>query len=132
MNAHSSPVEPERTPVKLVALLWRKEGMSEDEFRDHWLNHHAPLIRDTPNLSRHILRYEQHLRHDPGPGGGTRGCDGVTIQWFSAIDEFWGFCSEPEYLELIAPDERAFLSHTEVQWVIVEEPIVVIGERAGA
>jgi hypothetical protein len=61
----------------------------------------------------------------------VRGCDGVTIQWFASIEEFWGFCSEPEYLELIAPDERAFLSHTEVQWVIVEDPIVVIGE-AGA
>ena len=119
-----------QTPVKLVAMLWRQPDMTFDQFVDHWLNHHGPLIRDTPSLARHILRYEQHVRHDEGPGSGVRGCDGVTIQWFAKIEDFWAFCSEPEYAELIAPDEARFLSIKDIQWVMVDNPVVVIGDNA--
>ena len=48
--------------VKLVAFLKRREGMTRDEFYEHWEGTHGPLIRSTPELARHIVRYEQHRR----------------------------------------------------------------------
>ncbi|UDY37825.1 EthD domain-containing protein [Dermatobacter hominis] len=117
--------------VKMFALLRRREGMSTEEFRAHWRDVHGPLIRDTPELARHIVRYEQHPRHRPDALSGTAGVDGVAVQWFRSIDDFLAFISEPGYQELIAPDERRFLDTDSIEFLITEEPNVVIAGPEG-
>ena len=88
--------------VKLIALLRRRPGLGPEEFRAHWRDVHGPLIASTPELARHIVRYEQHPRHRPDALSGTDGVDGVAVQWFDSIDDFVAFISEPAYQELIA------------------------------
>ena len=66
------------------------------------------------------------MRHVPDAISGTDGVDGVAVQWFRSIDDFVGFISEPAYAELIAPDEQRFLDMSRVEYVITEEPTVVI------
>jgi len=112
--------------VKLFAVLRRREGMSPEEFVDHWRNRHGPLIAGEPTLARHIVRYEQHVRHRPDVLCGTEGVDGVAVQWFGSLDDFVAFLSEPAYADLIAPDESRFLDMSRVEYVITEEPHVVI------
>lgn len=112
--------------VKLFALLRRRSGMAVGEFRDHWRDVHGPLIRDTPELARHVARYEQHVRHRDDAISGNEGLDGVAVQWFDSIDDFVAFISEPAYAELIAPDERRFLDIDAVEFIVTEEPHVVI------
>ncbi len=112
--------------VKLFALLRRREGMSTEEFVEHWRDRHGPLIAGEPSLARHILRYEQHPRHRPDALSGTEGVDGVAVQWFTSIDDFVGFMSEPAYAQLIAPDEQRFLDMDRVEFIVTEEPNVVI------
>lgn len=117
---------PGGTMVKLFALLRRNPAMSFEEFVAHWRDVHGPLIASEPTLARHIVRYEQHPRHRPDPLSGTDGVDGVAVQWFESIDDFAGFIGEPAYAELIAPDERRFLDVERIEFVITEEPTVVI------
>ena len=112
--------------VKLVCFLKRKEGLSLDEFYEHWFGHHAPLIRSTPELARHVLRYEQHKRVTEPAWCGTEGYDGITVQWFESVDEFVAFTAEPKYAELIEPDEKAFLDRDAFVWMITEEPVVAM------
>ena len=112
--------------VKLFAVLRRNPAMSVDEFVTHWREVHGPLIASEPTLARHIVRYEQHVRHHPGQLSGSDGVDGVAVQWFHSIDDFTGFISEPKYAELIAPDERRFLDVDRLEFVITEEPTVII------
>lgn len=112
--------------VKLFAMLRRRSGMTSEEFVEHWRDHHGPLIAGEPTLARHIVRYEQHVRHRPDALSGTDGVDGVAVQWFRSIDDFVGFISEPAYAELIAPDEQRFLDMSLVEYVITDEPTVVI------
>lgn len=112
--------------VKLFAVLRRRPGMSVEEFVTHWRDRHGPLIADEPSLARHIVRYEQHVRHRPEPLSGTEDVDGVAVQWFTSMDAFVAFMSEPAYSELIAPDERRFLDLERLEFVITEEPTVVI------
>lgn len=118
--------------VKLFALIRRHPGMGVGEFREHWRDVHGPLIRDTPELARHIVRYEQHPRHRDDAMSGTDGIDGVAVQWFADMDEFVAFVSEPAYSDLIAPDERRFIDVDSIEFVITDEPDVVIGGDDGA
>jgi hypothetical protein len=112
--------------VKLVAFLKRKEGMTRDEFYDHWENRHAPLIAGTPELARHIVRYEQHRRTTTADWMGTDDYDGITIQWMRGPDAFEAFIAEPTYAELIAPDEQRFLDTDALVWMVTDEPRIAI------
>jgi hypothetical protein len=112
--------------VKLVAFLKRKDGMTRDEFYDHWEKRHAPLIAGTPELARHIVRYEQHRRTAAADWMGTDDYDGITIQWMSGPDAFEAFIAEPKYAELIAPDEQRFLDTDALVWMVTEAPRVAI------
>ena len=118
--------------VQLFAFLTRRSGTTHEEFLDHWLNRHGPLIASTPELARHIRRYEQHPRAEAGPLSGTEDCDGVTVQHFDKMDDMWAFTAEPAYAELVAPDEAALLDLKRLVWVITGEPTVVIDDRAPA
>lgn len=110
--------------VRLTALLHRNPALSHAEFLAHWHQVHGPLIRDTPELARHIIRYEQHpATEDRGAGSGY---DGVAIQWLESIDSLFAFVSEPAYAEKLAPDERYLLDMARVQVSFTEGPRVVI------
>lgn len=117
--------------VKLFAVLRRRPDLSVEEFRTHWRDHHGPLIAGIPELARHLVRYEQHVRHRPGALSGTEDVDGVAEQWFRSIDDFVAFISEPAYAEHVAPDERRFLDVGRIEFVICEEPHVVIDGPTG-
>lgn len=112
--------------VKLVAFLKRKPGMTPEQFYDHWENHHGPLIANTPELARHIVRYEQHRRTAHAEWMGTAGFDGITIQWMASAEALEAFIAEPKYAELIAPDEQRFLDTDALVWMVTEEPVVTI------
>lgn len=38
---------------KLVNLLVRQDGLSHEEFRDYWLNEHAPLAEALPGVTEY-------------------------------------------------------------------------------
>ena len=118
--------------VQLFAFLTRRSGTSHEEFVDHWLNVHGPLIATTPELAQHIVRYEQHPRAEAGVMSGTEHCDGVTVQFYERMDDLWAFTAESAYSELVAPDEADLLDLQRLVWVVTSEPTVVIGEGAGA
>jgi hypothetical protein len=111
--------------VRLTAMLVRNPTLTHEEFLRHWHEVHGPLIRDTPDLARHLLRYEQHPLTDDR-GVGTGGYDGVAVQWLPSMDSLLAFVSEPAYAELLAPDERLLLDMERIQVTFTEEPVVVI------
>ena len=44
--------------IRTIVLLKRNEGMSREEFNDHWLNIHGEIAKSYP----HVIRYSQlHL-----------------------------------------------------------------------
>ena len=117
--------------VVMFALLRRHPDLSREEFVAHWRGHHGPLIAGTPDLARHIVRYEQHVRHRPDGLSGNDDLDGVAVQWYRTIDDFLAFISEPAYSELVAPDERRFLDVERIEFIVTEEPHVVIDGPRG-
>jgi hypothetical protein len=112
--------------VRLICLLKRKPELSAEQFREHWQTRHAPLIRSTATIARHVASYEQYLPADsPIPLG--REFDGVTIMGFADSAAFAAFLAEPDYAAVIAPDERRFLDLEGLVGIMVDEPSTVIG-----
>jgi hypothetical protein len=112
--------------IKLVCFLKRKPELSHEEFIDHWLNHHAPLIASTPELARHVVRYEQLQPTPHASWMGSPGYDGITMQWMTGPEAFEAFIGEPKYAELIEPDEASFLDRGALVWMITDEPVVAM------
>lgn len=63
--------------IKLVALVTRKQGMSAEDFRDYWLETHAPLAAAIPGLRG----YRINIAGDPGRQPPAR-YDGSAEIWF--------------------------------------------------
>ena len=115
--------------VTLFAFLVRREGMTHEEFLTYWREQHGPLIRDTPALARHLVRYEQHARI-PGGNGGSPEYDGVAVQVFESWAEFVAMISEPE-AQLMSDDEANFLDHDGLR-VVFSEDVVTMVDAHGA
>ena len=62
---------------KHSAFLVRREGMSHDEFLDHWANEHVPIAREIPG----VVRYARVVPTDPGAAE----FDGVAELYFEDL-----------------------------------------------
>ena len=113
--------------LKLICFIKRNAALSPEAFHRHWRDVHAELLRSTPSVSRHLLRYEQNPRALADYARGEPDWDGVAIAWYrdqAALDALFG---EPEYLAKIAPDERYLSDPSRTQWILCDEERSVIG-----
>ena len=44
----------EKVMIKRISLLYKKDGMSVEEFRAHWRNVHAPIASRMPELRSYV------------------------------------------------------------------------------
>ena len=107
--------------VRLFAFVKRREGMTREEFLDYWHHQHGPLIRDTPELRRHLLAYEQH----PARADDRSGWDGVAMQQFSCWEDFIAMISGPAG-EIMRSDEAKFLDSSAIKVVFTDDPVVIV------
>jgi uncharacterized protein (TIGR02118 family) len=112
--------------IKLTCLLKRREGMTPAEFQAYWKDNHAPLIANT-KCGSHVIRYEQHPRplSDYRDDNDRSGYDGVTLQWFASMDEYYAHMSEDDSPQMFE-DIPKFLDPDHLDFVLTEEPRVII------
>jgi hypothetical protein len=113
--------------VTVVVLLKRREGMSEEDFRDYYENSHSVLARSIiPGLMRYTRNYvvrdtvslARQIGDAPPPA-----FDVITELVFadeSAYSEFRRSFSDPATVALIARDEAKLFDPTFMQSFIVE------------
>jgi len=111
--------------IRLTCMLRRKAGMSREEFHDHWINVHGPLIARSKSGS-YVLRYEQHPRTNY-PEVDDGGFDGVTVQWFATMEDYEASLMAEDFGEMWA-DIESFLDTSQLHFVLTEEPRLVINK----
>ena len=95
--------------TKIVVVLYRKEGMSRQEFRTYWRDVHGAIGARMPGLRRYV---QNHALADGAP------FDGIAEMWFdSPADMQTAFTSEAA--QDAARDVPNFLSEQQV--VMIEE-----------
>jgi uncharacterized protein (TIGR02118 family) len=96
-----------RTPgVKLVCYLVRRDGMSHDEFVEHWLEQHVPLaLRHHPHLTRYVTNVVQQRLSADGPE-----LDGIAELHFPAAEIVdGGMFDSPEGERIVRQDIARFI-----------------------
>jgi uncharacterized protein (TIGR02118 family) len=109
--------------VTLVSLLRRKQGTTHEEFLDYWHTRHGPLIANS-SAARYVRTYTQHPR---AAGTGDETWDGVTIQVFDSVEAFHAHMAEDDFGAMMT-DLEQFLDTSALQWVVCDEPVVVLGD----
>jgi hypothetical protein len=93
----------ERAPgIKLIGLLRRKEGLTHEQFVDHWLHVHVPLV------FKHVLgigRYVTNVIEGAVVPGGAE-IDGIVEVHYTEPRTF----DSPEGERIMADDVASFLS----------------------
>lgn len=112
--------------IRLITMLKRKAGLTHQEFLDHWINVHGPLIANG-SAAQYVMRYEQHPTSWPPEGSAKPEpeWDGVTIQVFESVRSFWAHTAEADFVAIQEDIER-FLDTSRLEWTLVEEPTLVI------
>jgi uncharacterized protein (TIGR02118 family) len=104
--------------IKRISLVARKEGMSPEAFRQHWMGPHAAIVRQLQNL--------RGLRFNPIIDSATSEWDGIGELWFDSVaDAEAAFKAEP-VRSLLAEDRTKFLGRNQVYFV-TEHTVIAPG-----
>jgi uncharacterized protein (TIGR02118 family) len=101
--------------TKVIVLLRKKDGLSPDDFRRHWLEVHGPIAQRLPGLKHYVQNHA---------AGDDPAYDGIAELWFdSPADMQAAFTSEAA--ADAARDAPNFLADQQV--ILVEEVQMPIG-----
>ncbi|MCZ4518899.1 EthD domain-containing protein [Rhodococcus ruber] len=108
--------------VRALTLLTKREGMSRQDFREHWRTVHAPIGARFP----HLIAYHQHLTIDTVARGAMPApeatVDGISELVFATRADLDAALASPEAAEAAA-DAANFMS--QMRMYIVESTTVV-------
>jgi uncharacterized protein (TIGR02118 family) len=93
-------------PVKLVALLKRRPGMTREEFARRWVDEHAPFTLRFPNLKgyRINIALDEYQELE-----GELPFDGTAEFWWDSLEEMQADYASEEAAAAVA-DAGAFTS----------------------
>ncbi len=111
--------------INAVTLLWRKPGMSVDEFQRYWRHEHAEVIAGLPGFQRYA---QSHPLAENLPGEGLV-CDGFAELWANDSQVFRDIAACEAY-SLVLADEEKFLDRAANTLVLTDEHIIIDGEVA--
>lgn len=100
----------ERSPgVKMFYLVRRLEGLSRDQFVDHWLHRHVPLVRQhLPGIWRYVTNVVAGALTPGAPEA-----DGIVELNFRTKEDLEErMYDSPEGRDIMAADSRQFLSRS--------------------
>ena len=110
--------------VKAAIVFKRKPGIELEAFRSYWLNEHPKAVLKMPGLVR-------YCQNHPLPFGYRKGelaCDGVAETWWEDMETLRRNAALPEF-QALCEDEARFIDRAGMATLLVEEHVIVDGER---
>lgn len=101
--------------IKYITVLFRKEGMSREEFSSYWKDTHAPILRQIPGLKGYV---QNHALVDPQ--GKEPPCDGFGELYFDSVQAMREGLGSPEGEATLA-DISNFCDTEKLMRVFVDE-----------
>lgn len=112
--------------IKVVTLFKRREGISHQEFRDYYEDHHCKLFEEhlkKPGVKRYVRRYLKPSFDAISGEVHSSGFDALMELWVEKewFDAYYGGDLDPEFRALIAADEEKLFDRAHIYKHIVEE-----------
>ncbi len=110
--------------IKQISFFKRKEGISVEDFQDHWRSKHAELVVKLPNLRGYVQNHtlsSGYAKHEPD-------FDGVAEVWFESTDDMRSNVGS-DILQAIRDDEHNFIDRSSMGMLLTEEVVIVDGPR---
>ncbi len=101
--------------IKVVVLLTRRDGLSQEEFERHTRERHLPLVTKLPGLRRLVV--SQVL---PDPNSPPPAYDAIAEDWFDDPAAMGAAFASPEGQAVLA-DAPNFLDMSRLQLLVVKE-----------
>lgn len=111
--------------IKLIVAVKRNAAMSPEEFHRYWRTEHSAKVQSIAACARYIRRYVQAHTLDGEYASGDPAFDGTAELWFDSVADKDAFYSDPEYLAVVAPDERVFADMQQSRFLVTREEVVV-------
>jgi uncharacterized protein (TIGR02118 family) len=123
--------------IKVIGLLRRKPGISQEEFFRHWKDHHGPLSMRIPEFAGHVRKYVQvHKVKTPELGAQERynqaslplEYDGAVEMWFDNAEEMqkaFAALADPVACKELREDEDSFIDGKNTLSLIVGEEFTI-------
>ncbi|KAL6856631.1 EthD domain-containing protein [Trichoderma novae-zelandiae] len=118
-----------RKVVKATFLVSKKEGISDEDFRQHYTEIHAPMALEV--CKRHgVLDYSIHFNTEAekevaraafGENAAFIDCDAITTFVFPDMKSLIGSFADPDYEAKLAPDEGTFCNRLKSRFAVSDE-----------
>lgn len=115
---HPYPASPY---YKSISFFKRVDGLSQQQFIDHWVDVHAPLYQSAPGLVKYRLNFIDHERSQNTP------YDGAAEVWFENESVLRG-SAQSDAARNAAADNKLFMQADKalvlptIEYVILEPP----------
>ena len=111
--------------IRLLGFYKRRADITHQQFLDHWINIHGPLVARIPGVEKYLKKYIQHrLYLDP-----LSQCDllydGFSESWWDSWEDRDTFLKLPAFDEIIE-DERRFIDLGVSRWMVQDEQALQI------
>ena len=106
--------------IKLIILLKKKAGFTDEEFIRYWKEKHGPMaLKLLPGVRRYV---QNHLVKLPGV---EYEADGVAELWFDNLEAYQNFLKwrESDEARELTEDEERYLDKSKVVRFIAEEHV---------
>ena len=105
--------------VKAMFFLFRRPGMSAEEFQSYHHETHVPIVSKVAAVRRYVVNHTAI-----NPAGAENACDAVTELWFDSMESFQAAVETPEGAAVFA-DQPNFLDMTRTHPLFMDEKTIV-------
>ena len=112
---------------KLISIVKRKPGITKQEFKEYYENHHKKLGEQylPPFCKKYLRRYLEAIPSPMKPGQAPGpDIDCMVEFWFESVADYRAFeasVSSPERIKLITADEERFVDRANTFRYTVED-----------
>lgn len=110
--------------VHLHFLIKRKDGLSHQEFSNHWRNTHAPLAISIPGVQRYVQNHALPVSRGPSH-------DGIVELWLESPETAKAAFKSSEYRQGAYLDEPNFVNIKDVVRLQTQDHVMLDGEPIG-
>ena len=116
--------------IKMVVEVYRKPGMSLEEFEDYWLNKHGPLVKKygpAMGMKRYVQSHNvpsEAIAEFRRSRGWAEPCEALAEVWWESEEAMLAAMSSPEGQEaskILAEDEVKFCDMTRLTAFLSKE-----------